>query len=124
VVIEVYHQLWKIEESFRVLKSTMRARPIFHWTPKRIKGHFVPCFMAFVLERALENKLQANKIAASPDTIKEAIQSLEVSEILLRGEQYYLKSKQLPLAGKILNVLRIKHLSNISSKEELTVQFD
>jgi transposase len=122
--IEAYHQLWKIEESFRVLKSTMRTRPIFHWTPKRIKGHFVVCFMAFVLERALENKLKANKIAASPETIKEAIQSMEVSEILLRGERYYLKAKHLPLASKILNTLRIKHLRNISSKEDLTTQFD
>jgi transposase len=123
-IIEAYHQLWKIEQSFRVLKSTMRTRPIFHWTPKRIKGHFVACFMAFVLERALENKLKANKIAASPETIKEAIQSLEVSEILLRGERYYLKAKQLPLASKILNVLRIKHLRNISAREEIAAQFD
>lgn len=123
-VIKAYHQLWKIEESFRVLKSTMRTRPIFHWTPKRIKGHFVACFMALVLERALENKLKANKIAASPEAIKEAIQSLEVSEILLRGERYYLKAKHLPLASKILNVLRIKHLRNISSKEEIASQFD
>jgi transposase len=124
VVIEAYHQLWKIEESFRVLKSTMRTRPIFHWTPKRIKGHFVVCFMAFVLERALENKLKANSIEASPETIKQAIQSLEVSEIQLRGERYYLKAKQLPLASKILNVLRIRHLRNISSKEEIAAQFD
>jgi hypothetical protein len=72
----------------------------------------------------LENKLKANKIAASPETIKEAIQSLEVSEILLRGERYYLKAKQLPLASKILNILRIKHLKNISSKEEIAAQFD
>jgi transposase len=107
-----------------VLKSTMRSRPIFHWTPKRIKGHFVACFMAFVLARALENKLKANKIAASPETIREAIQSLEVSEIRLRGERYYLKAKQLPLASKILNVLRINHLRNILSKEEIVSQFD
>ncbi len=123
-VIEAYHQLWKIEESFRVLKSTMQTRPIFHWTPKRIKGHFVVCFMAFVLERALESKLKANKIEASPETIKEAIQSMEVSEILFRGERYYLKSNHLPLASKILNVLRIKHLKNISSKDEITSHFN
>ncbi len=123
-VIEAYQQLWKIEESFRVLKSTMRTRPIFHWTPKRIKGHFVVCFMAFVLERALENRLKANKIEASPETIREAIQSMEVSEILFRGERYYLKSNHLPLASKILNVLRVKHLKNISSKDEITSQMN
>ena len=122
-VLEAYHLLWKIEESFRVLKTTMRTRPIFHWTPKRIKGHFVVCFLAFVLERALENKLKANKISASPEAIKEAIQSLEVSEIHWRGERFYLKSKHLPLASKILNILRIKHLRNISTKEEILAQF-
>ena len=53
-IYKAYHGLWKIEESFRVMKSTMKTRPIFHWTPKRIKGHFVVCFMAFLLERELE----------------------------------------------------------------------
>ena len=98
----------------------MLTRPIFHWTAKRIKGHFVGCFMVLVLERALESKLKANKIEASPERIKEAIHSMEVSEILLRGQHYYLKSNHLPLASKILNILRIKHLKNITSKEEIT----
>ena len=89
-----------------------------------IKGHFVVCFMAFVLERALENKLKDNKIEASSETIKESIQSLEVSEIQLRDERYYLKAKHLPLASKIFNVLRIKHLKNISPKEEIAAQFN
>ena len=80
--------------------------------------------MAFVLERALENKLKDNKIEASSETIKESIQSLEVSEIQLRDERYYLKAKHLPLASKIFNVLRIKHLKNISPKEEIAAQFN
>jgi transposase len=120
IVIDAYQQLWKIEDSFRVLKSTMRTRPIFHWTPKRIKGHFVVCFIAFVLERALERKLKANKIAASPEKIKEAIGSMAVSEIKLKGEQFYLKSKHLPLASKIMKVLRIPHLRNVSSKDDIS----
>ena len=109
--------------SFRLpkgyLKTTMRTRPIFHWTPRRIKGHFVICFMAFVLERALENKLKSNGIEASPEKIREAINSLEVSKILIRDRPYYLKSRQLPLASRILKTVRIRHLPNLSTREEL-----
>jgi len=117
-VIEVYHQLWRIETAFRVIKSTLQARPIYHWTMKRITGHFVVCFIAFVLERALENKLKLNQEAASPERIREALNSLEVSEIKLGERRYYLKSKNHPLASKILNILRIKHLRNVTAKEK------
>lgn len=120
-IIDVYHQLWKIEESFRVLKSTMRTRPIFHWTPKRIEGHFVVCFIAFVLERALESKLKSNNVICSPEKIKEAINSLEVSEIALGEQRYYLRSKHHSLASKILNTFKIKHINNLTPKEDFPV---
>ena len=111
-VYDSYHGLWKIEESFRVLKSTMRTRPIFHWTEKRIRGHFVVCFLAFLLERELEVILKSKGIPASPERIKEAIKSLELSKLQIDDDYYYLKRKADPLANKILNALRIKHLPN------------
>ena len=117
VVIDDYQKLQKIEDSFRVLKSTVQTRPNFHWTEKRMKDHFVACFMVFVLERALENKLNANEIDASPGAIKEAIQQMGNSEMVLQGYRYYLKAMHLPTACNILNVLRINHLRIISSKE-------
>lgn len=46
-VLNIYHQLWRIEESFRILKSHIEARPVFHWTAKRIKGHMMLCFPDF-----------------------------------------------------------------------------
>jgi len=57
-ILKAYHTLWKIEESFRIMKSTLSVRPVFHWTESRIKGHFVICFLAFLLERTLEFKLK------------------------------------------------------------------
>ena len=39
-----YKQLWKVENSFRELKGTLKTRPMFHWTDKRILGHLVMCF--------------------------------------------------------------------------------
>ena len=56
-VMDAYHTLWKIEDSFRVMKSTLEVRPVFHWTPKRIRGHFMACFLSFLMERKLESLL-------------------------------------------------------------------
>lgn len=123
-VIDAYNQLWRIESAFRVLKTTLRTRPIYHWTPRRIKGHFVVCFVAFVLERALENKLKKNQVESSPERIKETLNSLQVSEVKLGDGLYYLKSKSHPLASKILNIFRIKHLKNVTAKEEFTQMID
>lgn len=51
---EVYkkmRQLWRVEECFRVLKSNLEARPVYVWSTEHIRGHFLICYMALVLER-------------------------------------------------------------------------
>jgi len=121
-VLEIYHNLWKVEESFRVMKSTMQVRPIFHWTPRRIEGHFVMSFIAFLLGRELEIRLKKNRKTSgeiSMERIKEAINTLEVSEIEVEGERLFLKGKHDMLAGKIWDVLRIEQLGRVSSLEEI-----
>lgn len=49
-----YGRLWKIEESFRINKHTLKMRPIFHWKPERIHAHIALCYMAFSVIRHLE----------------------------------------------------------------------
>ena len=46
-VLKAYNALWKIEESFRIMKTTLEVRPVFHWTEPRIKGHFGSVFWPF-----------------------------------------------------------------------------
>ena len=48
-----YGQLWRIEDGFRILKHTMMTRPIYHWTPRRVRAHMAICFVAFALLRLL-----------------------------------------------------------------------
>ena len=116
-VLDAYHTLWKIEESFRIMKSALEVRPIYHWTPDRIRGHFVVCFLAFLLERKLEQRLHNNNIDnASPLKIRAALNDLTVTRTTLNDEQIYLKSKIPHLAGDILHVLRIRQPSTISSE--------
>jgi len=117
-VISAYHNLWRIEESFKIMKSTLEVRPVFHWTEPRIKGHFVVCFLAFLLERTLEFRLKENQEDASPEKIREALNSISFSEFEVDGETYFLKNKGPQLSNKILRLFRIGPPKNIVRKED------
>ena len=56
-IIHTNHQRWEIEESFRIMKSEFQARPVFLSRDDRIHAHFTTCFLALVLYRFLEKKL-------------------------------------------------------------------
>jgi transposase len=53
-----YKQLWKIEDAFGEIKGTLKTRPMFHWTDKRIIGHLVLCFLAYLCEAHLTKALR------------------------------------------------------------------
>ncbi len=57
-IIEKYRGLWKIEESFRVLKTDLEGRPVYVRTEEHIEGHFLVCFIALLISRILELKLK------------------------------------------------------------------
>ena len=53
-VIEAYRGLARIEDSFRVLKSTMDARPVYVWTKAHIQAHFLVCYVALTIMRLMQ----------------------------------------------------------------------
>ena len=56
-IIKVNHRRWEIEESFRIMKSEFDARPVYLQREDRIKAHFMICFIALMIYRYLEKKL-------------------------------------------------------------------
>lgn len=54
---DAYKGLWKIEESFKITKSTLEARPVYVWTKEHIEAHFLTCFVSLVILRLLEHKI-------------------------------------------------------------------
>ena len=54
---EVYRGLARIEDTFRVTKTHLRSRPVYVWTTEHIQAHFATFFMAHMLVRLLEAKL-------------------------------------------------------------------
>jgi transposase len=56
-IIALNHRRWEIEECFRIMKSEFKARPVYLSRDDRIKAHFTTCFLALLLYRLLEKKL-------------------------------------------------------------------
>lgn len=61
----VYHNLWRIEESFRIMKSDLDARPVFLQKEDTIKGHFLICYLTVLLERIFQFKILKDNHSAS-----------------------------------------------------------
>ncbi len=61
-IYNTYHGLWKIEESFRITKSYLDARPVYVQKKETIYGHFLICYLSLFLLRVLEIKIFKNKI--------------------------------------------------------------
>lgn len=68
-VIEQYHGLWVVERAFRITKGTLEARPIFHFTERRIEAHICICFVAYKLYKELERLLRLLDIKLSVDKV-------------------------------------------------------
>lgn len=66
VVISNYNQLWKIERAFRISKTDLRIRPIFHRRKDRIAAHITIAFAAYSVFKELERKLELLHINISP----------------------------------------------------------
>ncbi len=65
-IIEKYQHLWKIENAFRISKTDLRIRPIFHRKEERIKAHLCIAFAAYAVYKELERLLGINEIGISP----------------------------------------------------------
>lgn len=61
-VYQTYHCLWKIEESFRITKSYLDARPVYVQKKETIYGHFLICYLSLFLLRVLEIKVFKNQV--------------------------------------------------------------
>lgn len=60
-----YHNLWRIEESFKIMKSDLDARPVFVQKEETIKGHFLICYITVLLERIFQFKALKEKYSTS-----------------------------------------------------------
>ena len=64
-IYDTYHNLWRIEESFKIMKSDLDARPVFCQREDTIKGHFLICYLTVLLERIFQFHILDNQFSSS-----------------------------------------------------------
>lgn len=82
-IIKVNKQRWKIEECFRIMKTEFKSRPVYVQKDERIKAHFITCFLALVIYRYLEKKIDYKYTC---DQLLDTLQNMNLRELV--GEGY------------------------------------
>jgi len=77
-ILEINSKRYKIEDCFRVLKTNLGARPVYHWTRNRIIAHFMICYTALLIYRLLENKLDQYGTHFTTDNTLETLRNMNV----------------------------------------------
>ena len=80
---QTYMQLTDAEAAFRVQKSDLAIRPIWHQTPERVQGHILVCFLAYVLWKTLEQWQVRAGLGNSPRTILEELGRIQSTDVIL-----------------------------------------
>jgi len=77
-IIDIYRGLWRIEETFKITKSQLNARPVFVYKEEHINAHFLICFISLVIARLTEIRIK-NKFSIA--RILESLRQVECSHI-------------------------------------------
>jgi len=123
---DIYKGLWEIEESFKIIKSEFKARPVYVRTDEHVEAHFLVCFVALVIMRVLEHML------AKKHPVKQIRNSLINYSCSYLEQNYYLfdyrddviKSIEsvfgFDLSKKIMSLAEIKKILQYKNKDKYT----
>jgi transposase len=108
-IIQKYRGLWRIEESFRVMKSDLEGRPVYVWKKDHIEAHFLTCFIALVLSRLLQFKLNYQySVEKIQETLNEATCKLIDKDIYSLEKQSSLYKEIEKLFGVSLDYANVR----------------
>lgn len=101
-IIDAYQGLWKIEESFKITKSTLLARPVYLSKKDHINAHFLICFVSLVILRLLEKELKDTGIS-----INSAVDEMKQISATYIDKNYYMLDRNneiIKLLGDIVGI--------------------
>lgn len=107
-IYKTYHGLWRIEESFKIMKTYLEARPVYLQKVESIYGHFTICYLALTLLRLLEIKVFDDKLPISQ--LVEFIRKYSITETI---ESSFINNA---INSSTLNIIKKRYsLSNLDN---------
>jgi transposase len=102
-----YKELWMVEQLFRDAKSVVETRPIFHHNDETIRGHVFCSFLALVLRKELQRRLELAGYRFEWSDIKQDLKSLQEIVIEENGKSLAIRSECLGTCGKIFQAVGV-----------------
>lgn len=118
-IVDSYRQLQEVEAAFRVLKSLVHLRPIYHWTARRVEAHVFICVLSFLLARVLENRLRAAGQQITAARALEVLSTIQANDQLWDGYQVTRMTRPGPEARAILEAMGLSDAPKILRMEPL-----
>lgn len=105
-IIANYQHLWQIERAFRISKTDLKVRPIYHRLQRRIEAHICLNFVAYKVYKELERRLQDQKSGLSAEKVIDILQSIFQIEVYNPQQNEYIK-KTLLLTDEHKSIARV-----------------
>ena len=103
-VAQKYKQLWMVEDIFRSMKSLLETRPIYHKCDETIRGHVFCSFLALVLRKELQDRLERRGWDVEWADVISDLDRLQEVEMSIDGKSYVLRTETQGTAGKVFQV--------------------
>ena len=102
-----YKELWQVEQVFRDMKSVLDTRPIFHQLDETIRGHVFCSFLALVIRKELDRRLEKAGHCFEWADIKQDLKALQEITIEDRGKTLAIRSECLGTCGKVFQAVGV-----------------
>jgi len=113
-----YKQLWMVEQLFRSTKSLLDTRPIFHRRDETIRGHVFCSFLALVLRKALQDRLQAKGYVFEWADVMADLDALQQVHVQYQDKQFLLRSETKGNCGKVFQAVGVAVPSTVRQLAE------
>ena len=120
-ILEQYNNLFEVEHAFRMMKSVIEVRPMFHWNDKRIKGHTAMCFLAYTFLNHLTKGLQWTE-----DKLLRTLDKMQISEIEQKKSKnkVYMRSAIDETSRELITRLKLNVPSDMASQNSINQIFN
>ena len=112
-IIKINKRRWEIEESFRIMKTEFKARPVYLSREDRIKAHFTTCFLALVIYRYLEKTLNEQY------TVSQIVETLRKMSCIKKDDDFIPTYKRTKLTDSLHNKFSFRTDYEILSEKNI-----